>query len=99
MQHPAQAIVIREEAPIRGRYLDSWITTDVRRPEVACAVQCELRTLHVHGKAADHLGALPDPLPVSGVPTYLWWLGTRALGKRGLLAEVRVGARLVVDAL
>ena len=97
MQHPAQAIVIREEAPIRGRYLDAWITTDVRRPEVACAVQCELLTLHVHGKAADHLGALLDPLLVSGVPTYLWWLGTPPFGKRELLDALRVCDGLVVD--
>jgi len=97
MQHPAQAIVIREEAPIRRRHLDAWITTDVRRPEMACAVECELITLHVHGKAADHLGALLDPLLVSGVPTYLWWLGTPPFGKRELLDALRVSDGLVVD--
>ena len=97
LQHPAQAIVIREEAPIRGRYLDAWITTDVRRPEVTCAVECELITLHVHGKAADHLGALLDPLLVSGVPTYLWWLGTPPFGRRELFDALRVGDGLVVD--
>ena len=97
LQHPAQAIVIREEAPVRGRHLDAWITTDVRRPELACAVECELITLHVHGKAADHLGALLDPLLVSGVPTYLWWLGTPPFGKRELLDALRVCDGLVVD--
>ncbi len=97
MQHPAQAIVIREEAPIHGRNLDAWITTDVRRPEMACAVECELITLHVHGKAADHLGALLDPLLVSGVPTYLWWLGTPPFGKRELADALRVCDGLVVD--
>jgi len=97
MQHPAQAIVIREEAPIRRRHLDAWITTDVRRPEMACAVECELITLHVRGKAADHLGALLDPLLVSGVPTYLWWLGTPPFGKRELLDALRVSDGLVVD--
>ncbi len=97
LQHPAQAIVIREEAPIRGRHLDAWITTEVRRPEMACAVECELITLHVHGKAADHLGALLDPLLVSGVPTYLWWLGTPPFGKRELVDALRVSDGLVVD--
>ena len=97
LQHPAQAIVIREEAPIRGRYLDAWITTDVRRPEVTCAVECELITMHVHGKAADHLGALLDPLLVSGVPTYLWWLGTPPFGRGELLEALRVGDGLVID--
>jgi glucose-6-phosphate dehydrogenase assembly protein OpcA len=97
LEHPAQAIVIREEAPIRGRHLDAWITTDVRRPEMACAVECELITLHVRGKAADHLGALLDPLLVSGVPTYLWWLGTPPFGRRELLDVLRVSDGLVVD--
>ena len=97
MSHPSQAIVIREEAPIRGRHLDAWITTDVRRPEIGCAEECELITLHVHGKAADHLGALLDPLLVSGVPTYLWWMGTPPFGKRELLDALRVCDGLVVD--
>jgi glucose-6-phosphate dehydrogenase assembly protein OpcA len=97
LEHPAQAIVIREEAPVRGGHLDAWITTDVRRPEEACAVECELITLHVHGKAADHLGALLDPLLVSGVPTYLWWLGTPPFGRRELLDALRVSDGLVVD--
>ena len=97
LQHPAQAIVIREDAPVRGRHLDAWITTEVRRPEMACAVECELITLHVHGKAADHLGALLDPLLVSGVPTYLWWLGTPPFGKRELVDALRISDGLVVD--
>jgi glucose-6-phosphate dehydrogenase assembly protein OpcA len=97
IEHPAQAIVIREEAPLRGRHLDAWITTDVRRPEVACAVECELITLHVRGKAADHLGALLDPLLVSGVPTYLWWLGTPPFGRHELFDALRVSDGLVVD--
>ena len=96
-QHPSQAIVIREEAPMRGRHLDAWITTEVRRPEMYCAVECEIITLHVHGKAADHLDGLVDPLLVSGVPTYLWWLGTPPFRKKELLDALRVGDGLVVD--
>ena len=97
MEHPTQAIVIREVAPVRGRTLDAWISTDVRRPETACAVECEVITLHVHGRAADHLAGLLDPLLVSGVPTYLWWLGTPPFGKRELLEALRVCDGLVVD--
>ena len=97
MEHPAQAIVIREDAPVTGKRLEAWITTDVRRPEVACAVECELITLHVKGPAEDHLAALLDPLLVSGVPTYLWWLGTPPFGKRELLDALRICDGLVVD--
>jgi glucose-6-phosphate dehydrogenase assembly protein OpcA len=97
MEHPAQAIVIREDSPVSGQRLDAWITTDVRRPEVACAVECELITLHVKGPAEDHLAALLDPLLVSGVPTYLWWLGTPPFGQRELLDALRICDGLVVD--
>ena len=96
MEHPAQAIVIREEAEVAGK-LEAWITTDVRRPEVTCAVQCELITLRVPGPAADHLAALVDPLLVSGVPTYIWWLGTPPFAKRELLEALRICDGLVVD--
>ena len=97
MEHPAQAIVMREDAPVSGQRLEAWITTDVRRPEVACAVECELITLHVKGPAEDHLAALIDPLLVSGVPTYLWWLGTPPFGKRELLDALSICDGLVVD--
>ncbi|TME49661.1 MAG: hypothetical protein E6I53_15315, partial [Chloroflexi bacterium] len=96
-EHPAQAIVIREKAPIRGRHLDAWITSEVREPEVACGWQCEIITLHVHGHAAEHLAELVDPLLASGVPTYLWWLGTPPFGKKELLDALRVCDGLVVD--
>ncbi len=96
-EHPSQSIVIREEAPLRGHHLDAWITTEVRRPETYCAVECEIITLHVRGKAADHLDALVDPLLVSGVPTYLWWLGTPPFRKKELLDVLRIGDGLVVD--
>jgi len=51
----------------------------------------------VHGRAADHLGALLDPLLVSGVPTYLWWLGTPPFGRRELFDALGVCDGLVVD--
>ena len=97
MEHPAQAIVIREDAPLTGQRLDAWITTDVRRPQASCAVECELITLHVRGPAEDHMAALLDPLLVSGVPTYLWWLGTPPFGRPELLDALRICDGLVVD--
>lgn len=97
MEHSAQAIVIRENAPVLAKGLEAWITTDVRRPEAMCAVQCELITLHVGGPAEDHLAPLIDPLLVSGVPTYLWWLGTPPFGRRELLDALGISDGLVVD--
>jgi glucose-6-phosphate dehydrogenase assembly protein OpcA len=96
-QHPAQAIVIREDKALRGNRLDASITTEVRRPEMACAVECEIVTLHVPQATADHLDALVDPLLVSGVPTYLWWVGTPAFVDGELTEALRICDALVVD--
>ncbi len=96
-QHPAQSIVIREDAELHSGHLEAWITTEVQRSEVVCATECEIVTLHVRGAAADHLDALVDPLLVSGVPTYLWWMGTPPFDKRELLEALRICDGLVVD--
>ena len=97
MEHAAQAIVIREKASLRAGNLDALITTDVRRPEAASAVECELITLRVRGPAGEHLAGLLDPLLVSGVPSYLWWLGTPPFGTPDLLDALRICDGLVVD--
>lgn len=96
-EHPSQAIVIREQQPAEGRHLDAWITTDPDRPKAACGYECEFITLHVYGEAVEHLAPLLDPLLVSGVPTYLWWLGTPPFGKPEILDALHVCDGLVVD--
>ena len=96
-EHPSQAIVIRERQPVEGRHLDAWITTDPDRPKAACGYECEFITLHVYGEAVEHLAPLLDPLLVSGVPTYLWWLGTPPFGKPDILDALHVCDGLVVD--
>ena len=96
-QHPAQSIVIREDAAARGNHLDARITTEVQRPEMSCATECEVIALHVRGAAAEHLDALVDPLLVSGVPTYLWWMGTPPFEKPELREALRICDGLVVD--
>lgn len=96
-QHPAQAIVIRDQAELRGGHIEASISTDVQRPQSACAVECELVTLRVRGGAGEHIDALIDPLLMSGVPTYLWWVGTPPFGTRELDGALSVVDALVVD--
>lgn len=95
--HPVQAVVVRERPDVHSGRIEGWISTDVLRPEMACAVQCELIRLHVHGAAGSHLAELLDPLLISGVPTYLWWTGTPPFGKRDLEDALRIADALVVD--
>jgi len=96
-EHPAQLIVIREQAELRGSKIEASISTDTQRPQSAGASECELVTLRVRGAAGDHLAAMVDPLLVSGVPTFLWWVGTPPFGKPELSDAVRICDALVVD--
>ena len=97
MRHPAQLVVIRDMPDLKPGRIDAAILTDTFRPESACAVQCELVTLQVRGAAGEHLAALVDPLLASGVPTYLWWVGTPPFGKSELDDALRVCDALVID--
>ena len=95
--HPAQVIVVRDQPVLRAGKIDATITTDIMRPQSACAMQCEVITLRVHGAAGDHLSGLIDPLLQSGVPNYLWWVGTPAFGKRALDDTLKICDALLVD--
>ena len=96
-EHPAQAIIVREQHGVRTGKIEAWIRADVQRPEVSCARECEIVTLHVRGAAGTHLAALVDPLLVSGVPTYLWWTGTPLFGRRELEDALGICDALIVD--
>ena len=96
-QHPAQAIVIRDQPDLESGQIEASISTDVQRSVTASAAQFELVTLHVRGAAGEHLAELVDPLLDSGVPTYLWWVGTPPFGKRSFDEALRTCDELVVD--
>jgi glucose-6-phosphate dehydrogenase assembly protein OpcA len=95
--HPSLAIVVRDQANVKPGRIDAYITA----PEVAngssSPMHYELVKLHVQGAAATHLAALVDPLLVSGVPTYLWWLGTPPFGSNELRDALQIADALVVD--
>ncbi|HEY1420915.1 MAG TPA: glucose-6-phosphate dehydrogenase assembly protein OpcA [Candidatus Dormibacteraeota bacterium] len=95
-EHPAQLIVVRDEVELRGSNIEAWISTETQKSS-SCSTQCELVTLHVRGAAGDHLAALVDPLLVSGLPTFLWWVGTPPFGKVEITDAVRIADALVVD--
>jgi len=86
--HPSLSIVVRDEPKVRAGRIDA---------SVMAPAQCELVVLRVQGAAGSHLAALVDPLLVSGVPTYLWWLGTPAFGHAELTDALRIADALVID--
>jgi len=95
--HPAQIVVITDQPSLHPGRIDAAITTDILRPESAGALQCEVVTIRVRGGAGEHLAALVDPLLPSGVPTYLWWVGTPPFGKRELEDALKICDSLIVD--
>ena len=95
--HPAQVIVVRDQPELPSGHIDATITTDTLRPQLGCASQCELITLRVRGAAGEHLAGLIDPLLQSGVPNYLWWVGTPAFGKSELNDVLKICDALFMD--
>jgi len=97
VHHPSLVIAERDQASVKPERIDDSITA----PEVASGsdshMHYELVKLHVQGAAATHLAALVDPLLVSGVPTYLWWLGTPPFGSNELRDALQIADALVVD--
>lgn len=95
--HPHMAIVVCEELDVRTGRIDASIGTHRLDPSSTVHAQCEVVSLHVRGVTGEHLAALVDPLLLSGVPVYLWWLDTPPFGTRELLDAVRICDALVVD--
>src|SRR3989442_3965092 len=99
VHHPSLAIVVRDQADVKEGRIDASITAPVVPADGVgdFPSHYELVTLHVRGGAASHLGALVDPLLVSGVPTYIWWLGTPPFGSKELRDTLQIADALVVD--
>ncbi|MEP6753089.1 MAG: glucose-6-phosphate dehydrogenase assembly protein OpcA [Candidatus Dormiibacterota bacterium] len=95
--HPHMAIVVSEELNVRTGRMDASIATHPLSPSSTVHAQCEVVSLHVRGAAGEHLAALVDPLLLSGVPVYLWWLDTPPFGTSELLDAIRICDALVVD--
>ena len=96
-QHPSLAIIVCEEPNVRMGRIDASIATHAVKGSSTTVAQCEIVSLRVRGAAGEHLAALVDPLLMSGVPTYLWWLDTPPFGTKELVDALRICDALVVD--
>lgn len=94
--HPSLAIVVRDEPRVRAGRIDASVMVHPVDQQNHPA-PCELVVLRVQGAAGSHLAGLVDPLLVSGVPVYLWWLGTPPFGSAELNDSLRICDALVVD--
>lgn len=96
-RHPCVAIVVRDQPQIRVGKIDSTVSAHPMQGAQDKPAACELVTLHVHGAAGAHLAAMVDPLLVSGVPTYMWWVSTPPFATGELAEALRIADALVVD--
>jgi len=94
--HPSLAIVVRDEPRVRSGRIDASVMAHPVDQQNSPA-PCELVVLRVQGAAGAHLAGLVDPLLVSGVPVYLWWLSTPPFGSAELNDSLRICDALVVD--
>jgi glucose-6-phosphate dehydrogenase assembly protein OpcA len=95
--HPSLAIVVRDEPRVRAGRIDASVMVHPIDGQFDRPAPCELVVLRVQGAAGTHLAALVDPLLVSGVPTYLWWLGTPPFGHPELTDALKIADALVLD--
>jgi glucose-6-phosphate dehydrogenase assembly protein OpcA len=95
--HPHMAIIVCEETSVSTGRIDATIGTHPLSSVSTVHAQCEVVSLHVRGAAGEHLAALVDPMLLSGVPVYLWWVDTPPFGTRELLDAIRICDALVVD--
>jgi glucose-6-phosphate dehydrogenase assembly protein OpcA len=95
--HPALVIVVCEEPKVQSGHIDASISTHAVNESSENPSQCEVVSLHVEGAAGAHLAALVDPLLLSGVPTYLWWLDTPPFDSKELHDALSICDALVVD--
>jgi glucose-6-phosphate dehydrogenase assembly protein OpcA len=95
--HPSLAIIVSAAPKLEKGRMDASIATDTHPTSTGIPVLVELITVHVGSAAGEHLAPLVDPLLLSGVPTYLWWLGTPPFGTHGLTDALKVADALVVD--
>ena len=94
--HPSLSIVVRDEPRVRSGRIDASVMAHPIDQQNHPA-PCELVVLRVQGAAGAHLAGLVDPLLVSGVPVYLWWLSTPPFGSAALNDSLRICDALVVD--
>jgi glucose-6-phosphate dehydrogenase assembly protein OpcA len=96
-QHPSLTIIVREEPNVRSGRIDASISTHAIKTPSGSLAQGEIVSLHVRGAAGEHLAGLVDPLLISGVPTYLWWLDTPPFGTKEVAEAIKICDALVVD--
>lgn len=95
-QHPARTIVLLPQPSDDPPRIETTATVH-REGSGRAACYSEAIVVHAFGDAARHMPGVVLPLVVSGLPTFLWWLGEPPWGSVLLDALVDGADRLIID--
>ena len=98
MHHPSRALILLVEPDAEGASAEAWIRTHVLDlPGTGRRLAFEQVTIAARGRAARSLPAVIDPLLISELPNFLWWLRELPFHSPLFAQEIDLADRLIVD--
>jgi glucose-6-phosphate dehydrogenase assembly protein OpcA len=97
MHHPSRCIIICRDKESEELRIDAWIKSFDYEVISSTLVECECICLVVGRPTGEHLPSLIQPLMLSDVKTYLWWMGTPVWRSGSLSDALDACDGLVVD--
>ncbi len=98
MHHPSRTLILLAEPDAGGESAEAWIRTHVLDlPGTGRRLAFEQVTIAAHGRAARSLPAVIDPLLISELPNFLWWLGEPPFRSPLFTHVIDLVDRLIVD--
>ncbi len=98
IHHPSRTILLSAEPDNPGTALAAWVHTDVQMlPGQARRLLFERVAIAARGEAANHLPGVVDPLLLSELPDFLWWVGEPPFSALRFTRMSDIIDRLIVD--
>ncbi|MEO7001534.1 MAG: glucose-6-phosphate dehydrogenase assembly protein OpcA [Ktedonobacterales bacterium] len=95
-QHPSRAIIVVPQRDTSGAPIEAYVATQTQNVTGAPAYGEEI-VIKAHDGAVKHLPGVLLPLIVSGLPSFLWWMGEPPWRSEGFEALIDGSDRLIVD--
>lgn len=95
-QHPSRAILVVPQRDRDGAPIEAYIATQMQNITGAPSYGEEI-VIKAHDGAVPHLPGVLLPLIVSGLPSFLWWMGEPPWRSEAFEALIDGSDRLIVD--
>lgn len=96
VHHPSRTLLLLAEPTGPEAKLEAWINANVQTLGDR-RLLFERVTIVASGEAARHLPGVVDPLLISELPDFLWWLGEPEFSDSSFTKMVEIVERLIVD--